>query len=443
MFWLRTFLLGVKSLALHPMRSLLTVLGIFIGVASVIWLLAVGEGISYQAQRQIEGLGAQNVMVRSRKPINPPEGSAGSFILPYGLLREDYDKIVETIPTVVAAIPIREMRREVRYKDKQVEARVVGCTPEYAEVTQLTMDQGHFVTDAEMRVEENICVVASKMAERLFGYEDPLGLRVYLTDEQDYYRVVGVVKDRQPTAAIGGSLESQIFSDDIYIPITTLRRRIGDTVIVRRSGSRDGEQMELNQITLKIDHIDNVMRTAELVEETLRPNHAKMGDTAVIVPLELIEQAKTHKIMLMVLMGIVAAISLVVGGIGIMNIMLATVTERTREIGIRRALGAKRGDIIRQFLIETISLSVLGGVTGIVFGYGCIPAIRLARWSLEVYAPQLLVGLPAVVRNAEPIIVPMSIPLAFFISVAIGVMFGLYPAYRAAQMDPIEALRHE
>jgi putative ABC transport system permease protein len=222
-----------------------------------------------------------------------------------------------------------------------------------------------------------------------------------------------------------------------------LRRRIGDTVIVRRSGSRDGEQMELNQITLKIDHIDNVMRTAELVEATLAPTHAKMGDTAVIVPLELIEQAKTHKIMFMVLMGLIAAISLVVGGIGIMNIMLATVTERTREIGIRRALGAKRFDIIRQFLIETVALSVLGGITGIVFGYGCIPAVRTLRWALKEYAPQLLVGLPTVVRDAEPIIVPLSIPLAFFISVAIGVVFGLYPAYRAAQMDPIEALRHE
>src|SRR6185436_11482330 len=183
MFWLRTGLLGVKSLLLHPMRSLLTVLGIFIGVASVIWLLAIGEGISDQAQKQIQGLGAQNVMVRSRKPLNPPEGSAGSFILPYGLLREDFDKIVETIPTVVMAIPIREMRREIRYRNQTTEARVVGCTPEYAEVTQLQIDRGHFVTDAELQMEENVCVVAEKMAERLFGYEDPLGRRIYLTDE--------------------------------------------------------------------------------------------------------------------------------------------------------------------------------------------------------------------------------------------------------------------
>jgi putative ABC transport system permease protein len=443
MLIIRAWLLGIKSLMLHPMRSLLTILGIFIGVASVIWLLAIGEGISQQAQKQIEGLGAQNIMVRSRKPLNVPESDNNSFILPYGLLREDFTKIVDTIPTILSAIPIREMRREVRHGDHYLDARVVGCTPEYADVTLLQVDRGHFITDAEMKLQENVCVLAEKVATRLFPFEDPIGRRIFLMDEQDYYKVVGIVKDRTPTAAVGGSLAAQEFSDDVYIPITTLQRRIGDTVVVRRSGTREGETIELNQITLRVNSIADVMRTAELVEETLRPNHEKLGDTAVIIPLELIEQAKTTKMMFMVFMGLIAAISLVVGGIGIMNIMLATVTERTREIGIRRALGARRFDIIRQFLIETVALSVLGGITGIVFGYACRPAIFLLRRGMEEFAPKLMAGLPDVVRGVEPIIVPLSIPLAFFISVAIGVMFGIYPAYRAAQMDPIEALRHE
>jgi putative ABC transport system permease protein len=443
-FITRTGLLGIKSLMLHPMRSGLTILGIFIGVASVISLLAIGEGISQQAQKQIEGLGAQNVMVRSKKPTNPVDASGGtSFILPYGLLREDYRKIVETIPTITSAIPIREMRREVRYADRYIDARVVGCTPEYADVTLLHMLRGHFITDAEIKLSENVCVLAEKLATRLFPYEDPLGRRIFLMDEQDYYRVVGIVKDRTPTAAIGGSLASQEFSEDIYIPLSTLERRIGDTVVVRRSGTREGETIELNQITLRIDSIANVMRTAELVTETLRPNHEKLGDTVVIVPLELIEQAKTTKMMFMIFMGVIAAISLLVGGIGIMNIMLATVTERTREIGIRRALGARRFDIIRQFLVETVVLSVLGGLTGILVGYACPPLVRLLKWTMQNYAPELMTGLPDVIRDMEPIIVPASIPLAFLISVAIGVMFGIYPAYRAAQMDPIEALRHE
>ena len=147
--------------------------------------------------------------------------------------------------------------------------------------------------------------------------------------------------------------------------------------------------------------------------------------------------------MFMVFMGLIAGISLLVGGIGIMNIMLATVTERTREIGIRRALGAKRWDIIRQFLVETMVLSVLGGLTGIGAGYLCGPTIYYAKVFTEWYSPEIIASLPEVIRNVAPTPVPESVPLAFFISVAIGVVFGLYPAIRAAQMDPIEALRHE
>ena len=211
---------------------------------------------------------------------------------------------------------------------------------------------------------------------------------------------------------------------------------------MRRGGSFDGEIIELNQITLITRSIDEVKTTAALVENAL-VGHEEMQDISVVVPLELLEQARTTRLMFMIFMGLVAAISLVVGGIGIMNIMLATVTERTREIGVRRALGAKRSDIVRQFLIETIVLSVVGGATGILAGISCIPAISLTRDIIRDNFPDTFIALPEVVQKLTPTIVPESIPIAFGISVIVGVVFGLYPAYRAAKMSPIDALRHE
>lgn len=473
MFFLRTFQLGLKSLLLHPMRSLLTVLGIFIGVASVIWLLAIGEGISQEAQRQIEGLGADNIIIRSVKP--PAEATANfSGPVPYGLKREEFDRLVRTIPTVRSALPIREVRRTFSFDGRDVDGRLVGCTPEYFEVTRLELDRGRLLTEADMDASHNYCVISSGIAEALFPYQDPIGRRIYMSESKDFYEVVGVLKYRTPTAAIGGSLEAQDFGSDVYTPITTLRQRIGDFVMTRRGSQFSVEIVELNQITLRIDSVENIRPTAALVRRTLglpedsrdklpeltdvsnQPGGEKTkkklarkmespprNDVALVIPEELLEQARVTRLMFMVFMGLIAAISLLVGGIGIMNIMLATVTERTREIGIRRALGATRAHIVWQFLVETISLSVVGGLTGILVGLLCPLAITMARGALFKFAPQLMADLPEVVHRLEPQIVGASLPLAFFISVLVGVLFGIYPAYRAAQMDPIEALRHE
>jgi putative ABC transport system permease protein len=286
------------------------------------------------------------------------------------------------------------------------------------------------------------CVLSAKMAERLFWHEDPIGKRIYLPENQDFYFVVGVLKPKGATAAVGGSMAAQDFSNDVYIPIRTLHQRIGDMVMVSRSGSREGEIIELNQITLRVAEVSDVKRTADLVESALS-THEKMEDISVVVPLELLEQARTTRAMFMLFMGMIAAISLLVGGIGIMNIMLATVTERTREIGIRRALGAKRRDIIRQFLVETSVLSLAGGITGILFGLLCGPAVNGARALANIWFSEQMADLPEVVRTVQPSIVPESIPGAFLISLIVGLVFGIYPATRAAKMNPIEALRHE
>ncbi len=445
MLWLRTLVLGTKSLFLHPLRSLLTVLGIFIGVASVIWLLAIGEGISRQAQEQIENLGADNIIVRSIKPpnevLNQKAEGRGLQVPQYGLTREDFARLSETLPTVIKAMPVREIRETFQKGRHKVDGRLVGCTPDYMEITKLTLLEGRFIDEQDNRTARDFCVLGAKTAEILFPYEDPIGQLVRLGENYNY-TVIGVMAERAPSAGIGGSFAAQDYSYDVYIPLNTLRVRVGDTVVVRRTGSMEGETVQLSQITLKIDKSEHVMETSELIKMLLADHH-KYEDYGVTVPLELLEQAKTTRMMFAIFMGMMAGISLVVGGIGIMNIMLATVTERTREIGIRRALGAKRKDIIQQFLIETVVLSVVGGGLGVLVGLTCRPLTVGAMGLLRYANPELINSLPQIIQDTKPIIVIWSIPLAFFISVMIGVIFGLYPAFRAAKMDPIEALRHE
>ncbi len=440
MLWLRTWQLGVKSLLLHPLRSGLTMLGILIGVWAVIVLTAVSQGASDQVQKQIESLGANTIIVRSVKPsADKMTGMAAQ----YGLRRSDLELIVSNVPTIESALPIREIRRQFTVSDNTVDGRLVGCTPDYAEVNKLKVRDGRFLADADDLRADTVCVLAARVADKLFPLVEPLGKRIYIPESEDYYRVVGVLEHRNASAAIGGSLDSQDFSGDVYIPSKTLRRRIGDTVFTRRSGQMETEIMELNQITLQVADVDRVRITAAMVESLINPRHAMLNDVAVVVPLELLEQARNLRLMFLGIGVLIACISLIVGGIGIMNIMLASVTERTREIGIRRALGAKRGDIVRQFLVETIVLSFSGAMLGILLGFLGPPMYRLLIYSVQKFSPEKFASLPDAIRQAEPTIVYGTIPLAVGIAVAVGLLSGLYPAIRAAKMNPIDALRHE
>ncbi len=433
------WLLSLKSLWLHPLRSMLTVLGIFIGVASVVWLLAISEGISRAAQEQIKDLGVTNIILRS---VFPEDDSLENteFWVEYGITRDDYDTLMDTVPTIARALRIREAYREAYYRDKSLNARLVGCTSQYADVMHLQVERGHFLTEFNLEQVDNVCVLGAGIAKKFFPLRNPLGEIIRVREMS--YVVVGVMKPRIPMAGIGGSLAAQSFSDDIYIPLTTFWRRIGDRTLTISAGQRSGQQIQLSQITFQVDSVDEVAKTAQAIENTMTRLH-KDKDFAVVTPLELLEQARATRLMFMVFMGLIAFISLLVGGIGIMNIMLATITERTREIGIRRALGARKSDIVRQFLVEVTVLTTVGGGVGIVGGLACPLLVVRLRDLLERTLPRWMEGLPEVIRSASPVVLPWFIALAFGISVAIGLIFGLYPAIRAAALDPIEALRHE
>jgi putative ABC transport system permease protein len=419
----RSLKLGMKSLMLHKLRSGLTVLGIVFGVAAVISMLAVGEGSSREAQRRFQELGATNIIYRSVKPSDEAQAMGGrgpARILNYGLKYTDYERLLATVPTIKKALPIREIRKEIRHLHRAIDGRVVGTTQDYAEFNHLEVERGRFLSVSDNEHYENFAVLAHATAATLFPYEDPIGQTVKLGE--DYYTVIGVTAERGISEG-GGDLGSQDFNKDVYIPLNTCRLRFGERIIDRRSGQMSAEETQLSQITLQVGSIDEVLSTAPVIEAAVKPYHPKR-DAVMIVPLTLLREAQKTAQQWSFVLGTIASISLLVGGIGIMNIMLATVTERTREIGIRRALGAKRRDIIEQFLIESVVLSGVGGLLGL---------------SLGVTVPFAIVYFAAM----KAVVTWDSVILSFGISVLVGIIFGLYPARRASLMDPIEALRHE
>lgn len=434
--FIQTLRVAFRSLQAHQLRSALALSGIMIGVTAVIWLVAIGEGISHLAQEQIKQLGSTNIIVRSVKPPLDPTEEAP--YVEYGLLRDDYKRIMSNLPTIRKAVPMREIRKVVYYIDREMDAHVVGCTPDYLEQNHLVMARGRFLTPKDEK--NNVAVLADETAKTLFPYEDPIGKSVRV--DTDVFVVIGRTFNRIPSAAIGGSLEARNYNLDVYIPLSTLRERFTDMVMTSRTGSFEAELVQLSQITFTVGEIDEVNPSAGVIRTLLEQYHEKK-DYAVVVPQELLKQAQVLRILFNVLLIVIAGISLLVGGIGVMNIMLATVTERTREIGVRRALGATRRDITLQFLTETVVLSGTGGMSGVACGFLCGPVVASVIWLLDNFFPDLMSMLPSIVSEVEPRIAAWSIVVAFCISVALGIVFGLYPARRAALMDPIEALRHE
>jgi putative ABC transport system permease protein len=428
----RTVKLGIKSLWMHRLRSTLTTLGIIFGVSSVIAMLAIGEGASKHAQEQIARLGSTNIII---KTVEPPEEQDVSgqqeTMREYGLTYADAERFRNSIPDVQVVVPIRRLPQRAWYRNRRVAIEVIGTVPWYPEMSPIRLQTGRFLSSLDMHYKQSVCVVDERVVTELFALDDPLGRDIKISS--DYYRVVGIVsaQDSVSSSAVTLNNEAPVATGqgaanvgNIYIPLTAVKSRFGE-ISMQLSGSsgRKIEKVELQEIIIKVGKIENVMPTRAILETLLDRFHEK-ADYQVVVPLELLRQAERTKLIFSIVLGSIAAISLLVGGIGIMNIMLATVSERTREIGIRRALGARKRDIIVQFLSETLILTLAGGVLGIILG------------SIIPFFVTLFGRMPTVITGS-------SLMLAFGISAAVGITFGLYPAYRAANMDPIESLRHE
>lgn len=415
----RLIVLGLTNIWRHRLRSTLTILGIVFGVCSVIAMLAIGEGASYEAQEQIKRLGSQNIIINS---VKPPESEKVSkeiqFLSEYGLTYKDAERIMTTIPDVEVIVPSRTIRSDITYKRKRIDGNLIGTIPWYPLISNKRIIKGRFFTGNEVEGVRNVCVISDDLSSRLFTYEDPLGEVIRIRG--NYYTVIGIIEESAPVTKKIAEVASSL---NIYIPLTTAKSYIGEIIASESTGSFNLERVELHQFIVKVKHADAVLSTAAIIRTILERFHKQL-DYEVIVPLELLRQAERTKRIFNIVLGSIAAISLLVGGIGIMNIMLASVTERTREIGIRRALGARRRDIIIQFLIETVLLAGCGGVIGVILGI-MIPF-------LITYFAEM----KTIIRLWAPF-------LSFGISICVGIVFGIYPAYRASRMNPIIALRHE
>jgi putative ABC transport system permease protein len=415
----RNIALGIENLLLHKLRSFLTMLGVVFGVGSVVAMLAVGEGASKEALTIIRKLGSNNIIISSIKATEDEASStAHSHMSIYGLKYADYTRILESFTTIKKAASVKLMRKPCRLNQRELELRVVGTTKEWFDLVPRKVLAGRELNQRDNEDLLPVAVLTEFGARKILATYNTIGQKIRIGG--DYFEIIGIVKSEPGQA---GNIQIPDQQVDVYIPISVARHYYGDVFTRRTSGGRERELVELHQIIVEVEHLKDVESTAQSIERMLQRFHSKK-DYDMSVPLALKKQAEATKRTFNIVLGSIAGISLLVGGIGIMNIMLASVTERTREIGIRRAIGAKRSQIILQFLIETVVLSTIGGLVGLGIGI-LIP-------SLITYFSHM----PTVLTMA-------GVLLPLFISVAIGIVFGLYPAVNAAKVDPIIALRHE
>lgn len=403
--------IGIRSILVHKLRSFLTTLGVIFGVAAVISMLSIGEGAKRAAVEQIKLLGTNNIRINYVK-LTGDQAEEAEKKLSLGLTYRDGQLIRENLPNVKGVTPVRFVETAILLGNKESTGRVVGTDEAYEWVTNFHPSEGRFISALDVADAKRVCVIGSEIRSELFGYRNPLGRRIKIGDT--WFVVIGVMESKSVKEGKASVIKLRNINKDVYIPITTALKRFTD----------QDRPNSIEEIAVQVEREEQVVPTADVVKRLLHRTHNGVNDYEIIIPAELLAQSQKTQRVFNIVMGSIAAISLLVGGIGIMNIMLASVTERTKEIGTRRALGATERDILIQFLYETIMISVTGGTIGILLG------VMMAK-GINVFA------------GWETVISLYSVIISFGISAVVGIIFGIYPARQAAKMDPIAALRFE
>jgi len=419
---------GLGGLVDHKLRTMLTMLGIIFGVAAVVAMLSIGEGARREALKKYEMLGVNNIIVRET-PMSQDELQQVRAAFSRGLSVRDAESISEIVPYVEVAAPQREVELEVKYRDISTSRMVVGTVLSYQQLINYYVEKGSFFNQAQYDARDKVCVLGAGVKRKLFPLEDALDKMIKLGDQ--WFRVIGVMERKGQYLESSGVAAIRNLDDDIYIPLSTATERLEMAATSMTQGRRRGPgyerttlSSEIDQITIRVGRSEDLPEAAHLVRRILLRRHHDNQDFEVIVPEALLAQERKEKRIFDIVMACIAGISLLVGGIGIMNIMLATVLERTREIGVRRAIGATRRDILGQFVVEASLISFIGGAIGIFIGYAMAFTIDQ-------------------VANFRAVVTVSSIVVAFGVSALVGLVAGIYPARKAAQLDPIEALRYE